>query len=105
MNRKGMWLAVALACALAAPVQTLTATSSVPVGSTVTSLDLCPSGPGGTTFPGATAPAGCEGSSTSATTVTVCRDANVHAFVESEIMLDGKRPALAPLEGTVAVHV
>ena len=106
MNRKGMWLVAALACALAAPVSTLSATSSsVPVGSTVTAIDLCPDGPGGVTYPGATAPAGCNGDSGGMTTMTVCRDANVHAFVRNELMVDGKRPALVPLAGTVAVNV
>src|ERR671914_433542 len=102
MNRKGMWLVAALACALAAPLQTLTAASSVPVGSTVTSMDLCPGGPGAVTYPGAAVPAGCQGGSSGTTSVTVCRDAIVHAFVNTRIMLDGKRPALAPLAGTVA---
>jgi hypothetical protein len=105
MNRKGMWLAVAVMCALVAPIRTLTATSNVPVGSTVTALDLCQSGPGGLTYPGSTAPAGCEGDSTGATTVTFCRDANVHAFVGSQIMVDGRRPALVPVEGVVAVRL
>lgn len=105
MNRKGMWLVAALACALAAPLQTLTASSGLPVGSTVTSLDLCPGGPGGVSYPGPVAPAGCQGNSTGASTVTVCRDANVHTFVASEVMVDGKRPALAPLAGTVNVNV
>jgi hypothetical protein len=105
MNRKGMWLVTALACALAAPLQALTAASSVPVGSTVTSVDLCPGGPGGVTYPGATTPAGCQGDSTGARTVTVCRDANVHAFAGAEIMVDGKHPTLVPLAGTVAVQV
>jgi hypothetical protein len=99
-----MWLTAAVACALAAPLQTLTATSGVPAGSTVTSLDLCPDGPSGVSYPGATAPAGCQGNSTGATTVTLCPGSNVHAFVKSQIMSDGKRPTLMPLEGTVAVH-
>jgi hypothetical protein len=104
MNRKAMWLTAAVACALAAPMQTLTATSGVPVGSTVTALDLCPSGPDGVSYPGATAPAGCQGNSTGTTTVTICPGGDVHAFVKSQIMVDGKRPSLQPLEGTVAVH-
>jgi hypothetical protein len=105
MNRKGMWLAAAVACALAAPLQTLSASSGVPVGSTVTAVDLCPDGPSGTTYPGPAAPSGCSGDSTGATTVTLCRDANVHAFVKAQVMVDGKRPSLAPVQGTVAVNV
>jgi hypothetical protein len=106
MNRKGMWLVAALACALAAPIQTLSATSSsVPAGSTVTSVDLCPNGPGGVTYPGATPPFGCQGDSSGATSVTLCAGDDVHAFVRTQVMVDGKRPSLQPLAGTVAVHV
>jgi hypothetical protein len=105
MNRKGLWLAAALACALAAPLQTLTAASSVPVGSTVTSLDLCPDGPGGVSYPGSVPPFGCQGDSSGTTSVTMCPGSNLHAFVRTQVMVDGKRPALQPLAGTVAVHV
>lgn len=105
MNRKAMWLTAAVVCALAAPLQALTATSGVPVGSTVTALDLCAGGPGGTSYPGATAPAGCQGDSGGTTTVTVCPGSKVHAFVKTQIMVDGRRPALQPLEGMVALHV
>jgi hypothetical protein len=105
MNRKGMWLVAALACALAAPLQTLTAATSVPVGSTVTSVDLCSGGPGGTSYPGSVPPSGCVGDSSGATSVTMCAGDNVHAFVATKVMVDGKRPSLQPVAGTVAVHV
>lgn len=105
MNRKGMWLAAAVACALAAPIQTLTATSSVPVGSTVTSLDLCPGGPGGVSYPGSVPPFGCQGDSSGVKTVTLCAGDNVHAFVRTQVMVEGKRPSLEAIAGTVAVHV
>jgi hypothetical protein len=35
----------------------------------------------------------------------MCKDADVHAFVQTQQMMDGKRPALAPLAGTVMVHL
>ena len=105
MNKKAMWLVAALACALAAPVQTLTATTGVAAGDTVTSIDLCPGGPGGVSYPGATAPAGCQGNSTGTLTVTMCPGTKLHAFTKTQIMVDGKRPSLQPVEGTVAVHV
>ena len=101
MSRKGIWLVAALACALAAPVQTITATSNGTVGSTSTSLVLCADGPGVVSYPGATAPSGCLGDST----VTLCPGNNVHAFVKSQLMVDGKRPTLQPLAGVVAVHL
>jgi hypothetical protein len=37
--------------------------------------------------------------------VTLCQGTDVHAFVQTQRMMDGKRPALAPLAGTVMVHL
>lgn len=100
MRGMGLLVAGALACAVvASPAGAATAAA----GSTTTTLALCPSGPAGVTYPGATAPAGCQGGS--GATLTVCKDADVHAFVGAEVMLGGKRPAFSPLAGVVAVHV
>ena len=96
--------ATLLAFALAAPLQ-IGAATSTPVGSTQTTMALCPNGPDGATNPGAAAPAGCVSGSSSTASITVCKDADVHAFVRSEIMMGGKRPAFAPLAGMVKVHL
>ena len=101
MSRKGLLAAAGLACALAVPTPAGAATGALPVGTTQTRLALCPSGAPGITNPGGTAPSGCvEGGA-----ATLCKDADVHAFVRTERMMDGKRPALAPVAGTVLVRL
>jgi hypothetical protein len=102
MTRRGLMGAAALACALAVPVPAGAATS-LPVGSTQTTMALCPGGPPGTSNPGSSAPSGCQGGS--GATATLCKDADVHAFVQTQRMMDGKRPALAPLGGTVLIRL
>ena len=104
MTRRGLMGAAALACVLAVPTPAGAATTgTIPVGATQTTLALCPGGPAGTTNPGTGAPAGCQGGS--GTTATLCKNADVHAFVQTQRMMDGKRPALAPMAGTVLVRL
>jgi hypothetical protein len=104
MRRGGLAIAGLVATALAMPL-TAEAATTLPVGATQTTVGFCEQGPAGVTNPGATAPVGCVGTSSGAITATMCKDADVHAFVRTEIMMGGKRPALAPLSGMVAVHV
>ena len=102
MTRRGLMAAAGLACALAVPIPAQAATS-LPVGSTQTTLAFCSGGAAGTTNPGTTAPSGCQGGS--GATVTMCKDDDLHAFVQTQIMSGGKRPALTALPATALVRL
>lgn len=104
MRRKGLFVVAVMACALVAPLPAHAAGTTAPAGSTRTTLALCPAGPAGISDPGSSAPSGC-GSTTAGGTTTLCKDADVHAFVATEVMGGAKRATYLPLAGSVAVHL
>jgi hypothetical protein len=105
MSRKGFVVVAGMACALALPATAGAAgTTTLPAGATQTTLAFCPGGAPGITDPGASAPSGCQGGA-DGSTVTLCSNADVHAFVKTEQMQGDKRLALAPLAGAVRVHL